>query len=107
MSIGCWLTDKVLVPGPTCILQAMVDAVLCLSFQIIYLRVFDTQWEVAHVLFQCLVHQLQTIHQKFQMVGGRDVKPLIGTSGGVGDEVRKGFVEGFDREIDTLMENKE
>jgi len=41
------------------------------------------------------------------MMMGRDVKPLVGTPGRIGYEVRKGFMEGLNRKIDVIMEDKE
>jgi hypothetical protein len=35
-----------------------------------------------------------------------DVEPLVGTPGWVGYEVRKGFMEGLNRVIDVLLEDK-
>jgi hypothetical protein len=40
-------------------------------------------------------------------MGGRDINPLIGTLGGISDEVRKGFVEGLNRFIDVHIKGKE
>ena len=44
--------------------------------------------------------------QNFQMVIVGNMKPLVGTSDWVGDEVRKGFMEWSDRVIDILMKDK-
>ena len=83
----------------------MVDVPLCPLPQVIYLRVFDCLWKITHVICKGLVHQLQAADQKFQIIVERDMEPLICTLGGIGDEVREGFVEGSDGVIDIIMED--
>ena len=41
------------------------------------------------------------------MVGTRDLEPLVNASVWVGDEVRKGFMEGPDRVIRVFLEDEE
>ena len=37
----------------------------------------------------------------------RDKESLVGAPGWINDEIREGFMEGSDREIDVVLEDKE
>ena len=76
--------------------------------QVADLRVDDSIWEIAHVLFQLSVHCFKAPDKKLRvLVGGTNSEPLIDASVWIGDEVRKRLVEGPNRLVDVLTENEE
>ena len=86
----------------------MAYVLLLPLLQIIHIRVFNSFWEVTHILLQGLIHQLKTAKGKFQvMIRRRDLEPLVDAPGWVNDEVRKGFMEGLDRIVDVLLKDEE
>ena len=106
---ACWQRgDEVLVPRLASISQSVVNMPLSPFLQVVDLRVYDTIWELAHVLLQPSIHQLEAANQELRvMIGEGDVEPWIGTPGWIDDEVGKGSMEGSNRLIDVVLEGEE
>ena len=60
----CVRINEVCVPRQTGISQSWIDAFLNPLTQAADIRVCDAIWEIAHILGQCLVHEIEAAGQK-------------------------------------------
>ena len=97
-----------LVPRLACIPQSAVDVLVRPRLQVFNLRINDRLRKPAHIPIQPLVHQFEGSDRNFRMVICRaHEKSLVCAPRWVGDEVRKGFVEGSGRAFNVLVEGEE
>ena len=99
--------NEVHMPRPAGVFQRLANVFLRPFLQVNDLRIRDSIRELAHVPLQFLIHCLEAAEKKFRvMVRGEDPESWIGASIRVNDEVRKGLMEGSDRQAGIRPENE-
>ena len=95
-------------PRSTSVLQSWVNVPLDPLLQVTDVRVCDVIRELAHILLQRSIHEIEAAEEESRMViRGRDLKPLVVAPLRVHDEVREGFMKGSNRVTDIFMEDEE
>ena len=105
--VSRYRSNEVLMPRPAGVFQRLANVFLRPFLQVNDVRIRDSIRELAHVPLQLSIHCLEAAGKKFRvMVMGEDPESWIGASVRVGDEVRKGLMEGSDRQAGILPKNE-